>query len=102
MKKKCTKITTKAKLHLHTCSYTSQDQIKGKIIMLENSNQNILNSYLSQAMTFQIPTLVEFKAVKKIAKWQLNEKIAVIRISENDLSAARTASLPATLRTLLD
>lgn len=53
-------------------------------------------------MTFQIPTLVEFKAVKKIAKWQLNEKIAVIRISENDLSAARTASLPATLRTLLD
>lgn len=53
-------------------------------------------------MTFQIPTLVEFKTVKKIAKWQLNEKIAVIRISENDLSAARTASLPATLRTLLD
>lgn len=70
--------------------------------MLENSNQNILNSYLSQAMTFQIPTLGEFKTVKKIAKWQLNEKIAVIRISENDLSAARTASLPATLRTLLD
>lgn len=41
-KKKGTKTTTKAKLRLHTCSNTSQDQTKGKIIMLENINKWVI------------------------------------------------------------